>query len=82
MGPLEDVDYINEMHRLSREAERDGALEGGGGLGKMPPLWADEKRWLRAQTPLVKAASRRLGGERHKIRDLGALGFVYPGILS
>ncbi|KAM3524570.1 hypothetical protein MY4038_007695 [Beauveria bassiana] len=82
MGPLEDVDYINEMHRLSREAERDGALEGGGGLGKMPPFWADEKRWLRAQTPLVKAASRRLGDERHKIRDLEALGFVYPGILS
>ncbi|ATY59960.1 Thiol-specific monooxygenase [Cordyceps militaris] len=77
MGPLQDVDYINDMHRLSLEADRDAALENGG-VGKMPPFWGDEKRWLRAQMPLAKAASRKLGGERHKLRDLAALGFVYP----
>ncbi|OAA53392.1 Flavin monooxygenase FMO [Cordyceps fumosorosea ARSEF 2679] len=79
MGPLEDAEYINKMHQLSLDSETDETLENGG-LGKIPPFWDDEKRWLRLQLPLVKAASRRMGNKRHKLKDLAALGFVYPGV--
>lgn len=72
----QDLNYINKMHQLSLDAERDEALENDG-QGKRPPFWDDEKSWVRAQMPLIKAASRKLGDDRHKVRDLEALGFRY-----
>lgn len=81
MAPTEDVDYINEMHGLCLEAATDEILDNQG-LGKLPPFWDEEKRWLRGQMPFVKAASRSLGSQRHKVRDLQALGFVFPSGLA
>ncbi|CAH0050835.1 unnamed protein product [Clonostachys solani] len=72
----QDVDYINLLHGFSEKAETRPGLDNGG-RGKIPPYWDAYKRWLRQQTPLIKAAARKLGEKRREIRTLEQLGFHY-----
>jgi cation diffusion facilitator CzcD-associated flavoprotein CzcO len=71
-----DRNYINMLYDLSMTAEKRAELTNDG-VGKIPPYWDEEKAWIRARFPLIKVASRALGEERHKIRELKQLGFDY-----
>lgn len=71
-----DLEYINTLHARSLEAEKRSGLENDG-VGKVPPFWDDEKRWTRERIPLIKIASRKLGGKRHEVTTLEQLGFDY-----
>ncbi|KAH7362154.1 thiol-specific monooxygenase [Plectosphaerella cucumerina] len=70
----QDLEYINMMHGVSLAAEKRQGLENEG-VGKLPPFWDEDTRWVRQQMPLIKAASRQLGEKRHRVKTLGELGF-------
>ncbi|KAH7148201.1 hypothetical protein EDB81DRAFT_932534 [Dactylonectria macrodidyma] len=74
-----DVEYINRLYSLSETASRapDLGLEWNG-EGKRPPYWDFEKRWLREKVLDLKLASRARGDQRHKIKTLKDLGFIFP----
>ncbi|KAH6686754.1 thiol-specific monooxygenase [Plectosphaerella plurivora] len=69
-----DLEYINMMHDISLRADKREGLENDG-VGKLPPFWDDDTRWVRQQMPLIKAASRQLGEKRHQVKTLEELGF-------
>lgn len=73
-----DADYINSLSKWATSAPRNKVLENDG-VGKMPPFWGEEKRWLRSIMPQVKDSSKRLGDNRFKIRTLEELGFNFAG---
>jgi cation diffusion facilitator CzcD-associated flavoprotein CzcO len=70
----QDLEYINMIHGVSLAAEKREGLENEG-VGKLPPFWDGDTRWVRQQMPLIKAASRQLGEKRHQVKTLGELGF-------
>lgn len=72
----QDVDYINNLYRISSSAAPELGLENDG-RGKQPPYWGDEKRWVRERVPKIKIASRAVGDRRHELRTLEDLGFDY-----
>lgn len=69
-----DLEYINSMHDISLRAEKREGLENDG-VGKLPPYWDEDTRWVRARMALIKAASRELGDKRHQVKTLEGLGF-------
>ncbi|KAI9723001.1 MAG: hypothetical protein M1812_001450 [Candelaria pacifica] len=71
-----DVDYINELHELSQQAQRKDEL-GNHGRGKLPPMWNEKNRWARERFPAIKKAFASRGGGRHDIRSMEELGFNF-----
>lgn len=48
-------------------------------IGKEPPYWDHYMRWLRLTVPEIKKAFADRGSERHAVRTLEELGFMYSG---
>lgn len=71
-----DLAYINHLHDWSMQAIINKDLDNNGN-GKVPPYWGLEMQWIRERTPLIKAASRDLGPDRHKVTSLKDLGFDF-----
>ena len=71
----EDVSYLNYLHGWALSAPDNLHV------GKIPPHWDEEERWLRGIMPQVKEASRQLGPRRHEVKTLAELGFHFeaPG---
>lgn len=72
----QDVDYLNYFHDWALSAQHNFLLDEEG-VGKVPPRWGEEERWLRGIMPHVKEASRQLGARRHEVRTLAELGFHF-----
>lgn len=77
LGYPQDADYINYLHQWVMTSTKSQSLENGG-VGKLPPFWDEEKRWLRRILPQVKEASKLLGQKRLKVCTVKELGFSYP----
>ncbi|KAI9822621.1 MAG: hypothetical protein M1827_000340 [Pycnora praestabilis] len=75
MFPL-DVEFINELHDWSVQAERREGLENDG-KGKMPPRWTEETRWYRERFPALKKAFADKGKDRRGVLTAKELGFDY-----
>ncbi|KAI9162659.1 hydantoinase B/oxoprolinase [Paramyrothecium foliicola] len=72
----QDADYINLFYEKSLQADKRPGLENDG-LGKVPPYWDEEKRWVREHILMAKVDSRKLGDKRHDIKTLQQLGYDY-----
>jgi len=77
LGYPQDADYINHLYEWAMSSTRVSGLENEG-MGKLPPFWDKEKRWLRSILPQIKEASKRLGRERFAVGTVSELGFSYP----
>ncbi len=69
-----DVEYIDHPHGVRMSAEKVKTLENGG-VGKVPPYWAEDKSWVGERTPLINMTPRTLGGRWHEVRTLEVLAF-------
>ena len=76
LGFPSDAEYLNFLHDWAMSVVPSPRLENEG-KGKEPPYWDEEKCWERERIPLIKEASRKLGDERHKLRNLKDLGFDF-----
>ncbi|KAI9791345.1 MAG: hypothetical protein M1833_001536 [Piccolia ochrophora] len=65
-----DVEYINELHDWSVKATTAP-------VGKVPPRWSERTRWTRERFPAIKKAFVDKGEERHTVRHIEDLGFVF-----
>ncbi|KAF1996914.1 flavin-containing monooxygenase [Amniculicola lignicola CBS 123094] len=76
-----DGHYINELADWAETAEPRDGLDNQG-KGKVPPRWGKWEFWCRENFPAIRRAFVGKGEERHSIRTLEELGFVYDGMLA
>ncbi len=65
-----DADYIEELYRWCLQAD-----PGPNQVGKIPPVWGPDKRWIRRNIPAIKEAYVKLGEERRRVQHMEDLGF-------
>ncbi|KAF2192070.1 FAD/NAD(P)-binding domain-containing protein [Zopfia rhizophila CBS 207.26] len=71
-----DGNYINELSNWALTAPPREGLENEG-KGKLAPVWGEWEFWCRENFPRIRGAFGAKGEERHNIRTLEELGFVY-----
>ncbi|KAF2260643.1 flavin-containing monooxygenase [Lojkania enalia] len=68
--------FINEMSNWAITAPLREGLENNG-KGMIPPAWGEWEFWCREKFPTIRSVFGERGEERHGIRSLEELGFVY-----